>query len=197
MNLTVTVAPTFAAVHLAEAKAALVIEDSWRDAALQAALSTAIEDVERRTDMALTRRTYRGYLDAWPVDGRGCVLTALALPFAPAISLTHIKTYDADGVATTMSGDDYLFSPSRLSAGHRPSDGRVLLKPGASWPAVGQAADGIEIEWVAGFAAPGDSPEGARHAAILLMRQLVDEDPEKPEPPAVRALISNLRSWAF
>jgi uncharacterized phiE125 gp8 family phage protein len=197
MNITVTVPPTFAAVHLAECKAALGIEDDWRDAALQGVLATAIEEIERRCDMALTRRTYRGFLDGWPVDSRGCVESRVLLPFAPAISVTHIKTYDADGAATTMSAGDYLFSPSRLSAGKRPSDGRVLRKPGATWPTPLQVADGIEIEWVAGFATAGEIPEGARHAAILLARHLFDEDPQKEEPPAIRALVANLRSWAF
>lgn len=179
-------------VALAEAKARLGLEDGFRDADLMAQLASACETVEGRIDLALTRRTYRGWLDAWPCEPRSPWARYIELPFAPAISLTSIKTYDAEGVATVWA-DGHLFSRSAMgSPGQPPSKGRARLLSGGSWPTVGLEAGGIEIEWVAGYASPGQVPEPIRNAILVLTKHHFDAG-DGPEPPAVNNLLRHIR----
>jgi len=179
----------FAVVSLEEAKARLQIEDESRDADLETALRAATEEVESRLGMTLAQRTWRGFLDAWPTDGRGCTLRYLTLPRPPVISVTHLKTYDDGDTATTVSAGDYYVDAS----GYEP---RLVLRSAASIPTTARVANGIEIEWVAGYATLAEIPDRARSAILLLSRHLFD-DPEGTEPAAVNNLLKNLRVWAF
>lgn len=179
-------------VSLNEAKAALGIDDEFRDGDLMSALATACETIEGRIDLALTRRTYRGWLDGWPCRKPGRK-DFVELPFAPAVSLTSVTTYDADSVATIMPTTDYLFSRSNGGGpGQPPSKGGIVLKGGATWPTVGLEADGICIEWVAGFEDVGRAPEPVRRAIIVLAKHLFDSA-EGPEPEAVNNLLRHIR----
>jgi uncharacterized phiE125 gp8 family phage protein len=190
--------PAFQAVDLIEAKAKLGVDSDDRDGDLMTDLATATEDIAGRLDLTLCRQTIRGWLDAWPVDARGCLLPEVTLPFGPAISLSSITTYDAEGVATTMPAADYYFSPSRMGGPSKlPSSGLVVLNDGASWPTDLRPRDGIAVEWVAGYASAGEIPERVRSAIILLTRHLFDDETAEAEPPAVNNLIRNLRPWAF
>lgn len=186
----VVVAPTFYPVTVDELRVRLGFPLAERDDELQDAIAAATEDVEARTGMALTQRTYRAFMDAWPTAGLGCVLEAVTLPWRPTVSLTHVKTYDDDAVATTFDPEEYFLDTTGR-------DGRIALRRGCSWPTDLRPVNGIEIEWVAGFADTAAIPARAKSAIVLLARQMFDEDPAKVEPPAVMNLLRTLRSWAF
>lgn len=121
-------------------------------------MHAARELVEDHTGLTMINTTFQMIMDCWPVgerndewwDGvREGAITELEartieLPTAPLISVTHIKTYDEAGVATTFAPSNYFVD----SSGRKP---RIGLKSSASWPIPGRTLAGIEIEFVAGY----------------------------------------------
>lgn len=195
MRYDVTVAPTVQAVTLVDLKARLRAAKVFDfDGDWEIVLAGAIDDIEKRLGRALTQRTYRGWMDAWPTNSAGCVPRELMLPMAPLISVTSVKTYAPDGTPTVFDPSNYVVDASSPS---RP--GRIVLVDGATWPdvscGVGRAANAIEIVWISGPPAPVTVPPVIRNAIILLAQHRADGDPQSPEPRAVADLILNERPW--
>lgn len=211
LSITLTTAPARYPVTLAEARAKLRLDHQEDDAELAALLAASTSWAETFLNRALISRTYTGFLDFWPQlrDARpysyGYVQTLgstpvaglwsgcsrwIELPRPPLVSVGYIKTYDDSDAATTMdTGDYYVDDKSTV--------GRVVLRTDASWPTPTRAANGIEIQWTAGYGSnPADVPEEIRQAVLIYAGALLD-DPNAEPPKAALALASPHRIWTL
>jgi len=152
---------------------------------------------EEYTGRAFINRTYKAFLDAWPVDTRGYQLTTLDLPKPPLVSVTHVKTYDDADAVTTFSSASYFVDTNSLK-------GRLALRTTAAWPSVTRTANGIEIQWVAGYGAAADVPQPIKQAILLLVghwyanREAVKVGETVANiPMGVEALLNAYRVWAL
>lgn len=183
MNPVVVTAPILLPVTLAEAKDQARAKDyADDDDFLNSAISRGTSYVELRTGRALITREYRGFMDCWPWDrswtsiiptpnalylgrlGSGMVdQRAIDIPRPPLQSVTHVITYDDSDVATTLDPASYYVDTASFV-------GRIVRRNAASWACPARTANGIEIQWIAGYGADSTAvPDNYRHAILLMI----------------------------
>lgn len=153
-----TVPPAAEPVSLAEAKLQARIDGDADDALVAGLISAARQWAEASTGRAFIHQTWQMWLDRWPDDG-GFV----SLPRPPLVSVSSIRVFDDSDSAVVWPVEAYFVDSAR-------QPGRVVVRTGASLPIPGRAANGICIEYVAGYGTDSDDvPEMLRTA----IRQLV------------------------
>lgn len=197
LRLSLVSGPAQLPVSLDQVKAQLRLDDDFTadDAPVMTLARVATEACERFTRRALITRTWRLFRDAWPHartsttgggdwwDGtREGALSelppsrrVLELPKPPLQSVVHVKTYDDADAATTYAAGNYFVD----TAG---DPGRVVLRDGAATPAPTRAANGLEVEFVAGYGDdPGDVPEQLRQGILMLTAHLYENRADLPD----------------
>jgi len=172
-------------VTLAEAKAHLRLDASDEDALVTALIRTAREHLERETGLSLIARSFRLHLDDWPAS------RMIPIARGPVQTIENVTVYDAAGVAADVDVSGYL-----LDGQARPA--RLVL-PGR--PAPGQAINGIEIDFSAGFGESGaDVPDTLKRAMLLhvaamfeLRGVLSPDDQPGAVPPGYDRLVAPWR----
>lgn len=155
IGLELVTPPVGEPVTLAEMKAFARVEHSDDDALLQGLIAQARQWVEDCTGRALLPQTWRLWLDAWPDSA------ALELPKPPLRSVTTVTIYAADDSSAVWNAANYQVDSAALP-------GRLVLRGGQSWPVQGRTAQGIRIDFVAGYADAASVPEPIK----LALRQL-------------------------
>lgn len=191
LKLTVTTARATLPVSLNELKAQLNLGDVTDDDPLLVGyLSTAVEACEKYTGRATISTTYTLFRDDWPSDRRrepwwdgvreGAIseLRAsarnLELPRPPLQSVTHVKSYDDSDNATTFATSNYFVDTVS-------EPGRVVLRNGSAAPSITRAANGLEVQFVAGYGDdPHDVPEQLRQGILMLATYLYEHRGECP-----------------
>lgn len=141
--------PVAEPVTLAEFKAHLRIDADHEDSLLQALLLAAREHLERVAGLALISQGWRLYLDRWPQSG------LVEIARGPVLSIEAVRTYDAFGEESEISLAGHV-----LDGAGRPA--RFWLR---APPASGQAINGVEVDFVAGFGeAAGEVPDTLKRA---------------------------------
>ncbi|WP_068317169.1 head-tail connector protein [Polycladidibacter hongkongensis] len=155
MSLVELEPPQSEPVDLAQLHMHLRLSHSEEDPLLTRLIVAAREQVELITQRALISRPFRLYLDQLPSE------PVVRLPKAPVSSLQSITLYDEDGEPQALS----LESLRKDLAANPP---RLRLPAHAYTP--GKAANGAEIDFLAGYGASTASvPAGLRQAVILLV----------------------------
>jgi uncharacterized phiE125 gp8 family phage protein len=169
MSIVVITPPAVEPVSLAEAKARLRVEHAEEDALIGALITAARERVESHTGRALITRRVRERRDDWAEGGRLAAHgSQFRLGLAPVTQVHHVKVYAADDEETTFDAANYYVDVASTPA-------RLALRGGALWPIPGRAADGIEIEYDAGYgAAPAAVPRPLAEAVHLLVAELYE-----------------------
>lgn len=142
-------------ISVAEAKAYLRIDGSSEDVLISSLILTSRLHIEAALGLALMDQEWRLVLDRWPVSG------VVRLPLRPLQSVSEVRVFDADGSASIVDPGSYIVD----TAGTPPR----LIATAAGWPKPGQVANGIEIDFSAGYGAVAeDVPEPIRQALLLL-----------------------------
>lgn len=150
--------PAVEPVDLVAAKVHGRIDIDNDDALLSLFLIAARQWVETYTGRALITQTWQMWLDTWPYAGEG-----ITLPRPPLASVSSITFYDESDSGTVWDAANYFVDTIR-------EPGRVVLHSSAAWPTPSRAANGVKIEYVAGYGADGNAvPEQIKTA----IRQLV------------------------
>lgn len=178
--------PALEPLTLAEAKAHLRLDTTDEDDLVTALIVSARHVVERQTRRALISQTWRVICDAWPDPG------TFAIPLAPFISLSAIRTYDAANVATVLGTSTYYVDA-------QPGAARVqfTVQP----PNPGRAIAGIELDAVIGYGAGAASvPDPLRLAMRLLVARWFEARGDAAAdagalqiPPLIAALLQPFR----
>lgn len=112
------------------------------------------------------------------------------LPYGPVQSVTSVKYVDSAGAEQTLDADQYLMT----------GDGQVALAHGAVWPSLRGDAEGVRIQYTAGY----DVLPGAIYAAIMLMvgdlfknrESTGDQTAAVQMSTTVENLLAPYRSWS-
>lgn len=193
--------PAAEPVSLAEARAWLRVDTNDEDAAIASLISVGRMLVESATRRALVTQGWRLTLDAWPTsggDGSWSILSTrpspapseIVIPFAPVQSISAIRIYDVANQPQTLGQTTY-----RLVGA--PERARILFA--AQPPQPGAKAAGIEIDLVAGYGDPPDTPAALRHAILALVSWWFDNRGDVAStgadnlPPRAAALIAPFR----
>lgn len=186
MALFQIVSPQVEPVTLAEAKQTLRVDHDSEDTLLSSLIGAAREEVEASCGLALIDQTWRLTLDILPPLGR------VLLRRHPVREIVSVTVYGPDGEASLVDPQSY-----RLDAGSRPARLHFL-----NLPVAGMAANGIEIDFVAGFGEAGaDVPDLLKRAILLLVAhwyefraQFSAKDQPVSYPPGYERLIAPWRA---
>jgi uncharacterized phiE125 gp8 family phage protein len=166
-------------VGLAEAKLHLKLDTTDEDVLVDALIDAATEACRRYTGRELVNQTWRLLLDA-------ALPGAIELPRPPLVAVSHVKSYDDADTPTTFAAANYYVDTASVP-------GRVVPRIGANWPTIGRAANGFEVEFIAGYGTQASVPAPLRQGILVLVaygyegREALAEDPPTL-PAAVRAL---------
>lgn len=144
--------PVAEPLTLAEAKAHLKIDGAEEDGLIGQLITVARNHLEAETGLCLIIRPMRLYLDRWPKT------EIVEIARGPVREIEAVTVYDADGTPDTVSLADHLL------------DGEA--RPARFWlrnpPLPGQAINGIEIDFTAGFGETGtDMPDTLKRAMLM------------------------------
>jgi uncharacterized phiE125 gp8 family phage protein len=157
-RLSIVTAPTIEPVTLADAKLFLKVDETADNDLITSLIKAARQACEAYTSRALTAQTWKVFFDRWPgvevplTEGItvGADLSSVAaevfIPKPPLVSITHVKTYDDSDVATTWSSSNYFVDTAT-------EPGRIVPRTGTSFPTTTRTANGIEIQFIAGYPA--------------------------------------------
>ncbi len=172
-------APAEEPLTLAEAKAHLRVTISDDDALITALITAARLYCEDFTRRALVTQGWRLWLDSFPAqdafgDGGGSRPAApsvirrfIHLPRPPLLSVEGVTLYDDADSGT-------VFDPSWYFVDTGSAPGRLALRSNAIWPVPGRAANGIRIDFTAGFGAAADVPRNIRQGLLAHIAQLYE-----------------------
>jgi len=156
MALVLTSGPPLEPVTVAEAKAHLRVDGTNEDTLIASLILTSRLHIETALGLAFITQGWTLLLDAWPTE------KSMELPLRPLQSIDEVRVLSAEGDAAVVEATTYLVDivgvPPRL------------VRTGVLWPAPGQAANGIEIDFTAGFGSlASDVPSPLRQALLLLI----------------------------
>ncbi|WP_110032083.1 head-tail connector protein [Hoeflea marina] len=174
MSLISTEPPLVEPLSLADLKTHLRLETAEEDALLGDLIAAARGHLEAVTGLALISQGFRLSLDDWPAA------KVIHLPRFPVQSIDGIRIFDAAGLAQPVPLAGML-----LDSESRPA--RLVL---ARMPLPGQAINGIEIDFSAGFGMATEVPPELRRALLLhaaLMYEFRGSVPVAMQPAAVPA----------
>ncbi len=153
MSLALITKPAVEPITLADAKAHLRVEHSDDDALISELIAAARQYLEKVTGLVFITQTWRQFEDCWPSS------RYLNTGRHPVQSIQSITVYDAQGIPQLIDADNYL-----LDNVSRPA--RLLSHTSL---VAGQAMNGIEIEFVAGYGDTGiDVPDALKRALHML-----------------------------
>jgi uncharacterized phiE125 gp8 family phage protein len=102
------------------------------------------------------------------------------------VSVTHVKSYDDSDTATTFDSAKYFVDTANTPP-------RIVLRDGQSWPTGLRAANGLEIQYVAGYGSNDtDVPEPLRLAIMQIITANYENrgDEAVKMPSIVNSLVS-------
>lgn len=152
MTLFRTVAPAVEPVTLSEVKTTLRLDHDGEDELIAGLIRAAREEVEASCGLALVDQDWRLALERPPRSGR------VLLRRHPVREILSVTAYGSDGEASLVDPATY-----RLDGGGRPARLHFLAMPPS-------AANGIEIDFSAGFGEAGtDVPDLLKRAMLVLV----------------------------
>ncbi|MBI3440665.1 MAG: phage head-tail connector protein [Proteobacteria bacterium] len=195
-RLVETTPPATEPLTLSEMKLFLRVDHGNDDTLVTGLISTARQLCENATGRSLITRSYSLYLDEWPRqsrmspsslfrtgwwdgmrEGADIFLNSgfLTLPQPPLLSVTRINVYAADNSAAEFASSNYFVDTAGVP-------GRIVLTLGAAAPVPGRAANGIEIQFTAGYgAAATDVPALLRQGMRQMIAHLYEHRGDSPD----------------
>lgn len=155
MALVLTSGPAIEPVTVTEAKAHLRVDGTAEDVLISSLILTSRLHLEASLDLALITQSWTLVMDRW---ARG---SDIEIPMSPLLSINAVRVKKADGSFTVVPATSYVVDiasrPARLVW-------NATVKPDPGVP-----ANGIEIDFTAGFGATANLvPAPLRHALLLL-----------------------------
>lgn len=164
-GLTLITAPSGEPILLDEIKDHLRISIDDDDKGISRMITVARRWCEKMMNRAFMTQTWDLYLDDYPD-------VPYKLPRPPLQSVTHIKWYDTDDTATTVSTSIYRVDSYSFV-------GRINLKDGQAWDgSTKRTLDSIVIRFIAGYGGRSSVPEEIKQAIKLMVGHLYEHREE-------------------
>lgn len=173
---TLVTAPASEPVTAADVKNQLELDvsDTSKDTQIELYIESARQMVEEYTGLALITQTWKLTLDHWPNDRtdwwdgvRQTAITELlsagraSTVLLPRYPLQTVDAINADGDSVTVANVFIVDTQQK--------PGRLVIKRGATWPVVLDNANGIDIEYTAGYGTSASDVPAAIRLAIIQM----------------------------
>lgn len=199
-GLKLNTAPATIPVSVAELRNYAKIDDSIDATLLSDLIYAATDWVEEFTNRALINRAYSLFLDGVneaDTHLREGIYTGayevyyknkINLPRTPLSSVTVIYYYNDDDTQNTWATTNYFVDSVREPAS-------IVLRDSGTWPTGLRNANGIEVQFIAGYGtASTDVPQAIRSAILQLALHLYenrgDSDSLVNQPRIINTLLS-------
>ena len=152
----------------------LDVADTSKDTQIELYITASRETVEEYSGLALITQTWKLTIDHWPNDRQqwwsgvrqGSIDELLqsgraSQVFLPRYPLQTVVAINADDVAVTVA--------EVFTVDTQQKPGRLVVKRSATWPTVLDNANGIDIEYTAGYGASASDVPAALRLAIIQM----------------------------
>lgn len=150
-------APASEPLSLSEVKIHLRVDGTEEDAYITSLITAARQYCENFQNRAYITQTWQYWLDDWAAGSE------ILIPKPPLRAVNSIKYYGEDGTEYILSADSYIVDTQS-------QPGRVVLKANNSWLGITLCpANGICIEFDAGYGTASDVPMTVRQAMLLLI----------------------------
>jgi uncharacterized phiE125 gp8 family phage protein len=187
MALVLTSGPALEPITVAEAKAHMRIDGTAEDVLIASLILTARLHLEAALDLAFITQSWTLVMDTW---GRG---PSIDIPLSPLLSINAVRVKTGPSTTTLIPATSYV-----VDIASRPA--RLVWNATAK-PEPYPPANGIEIDFTAGFgASAAPVPAPLRHALLLLTAHWYEHrDPgeigsnEARVPAAISDLIQPFR----
>ena len=163
-------------------------------AQLEPYIHAAVNHLEVISNRRFLSQTWKMFLDEFPAGG------VISVPYAPLVSVTHIKYTTTDAVQHTFASSNYGVSTARTL-------GQIILEYSKDWPTETlRYTDPIEIQFVVGYTNAAAVPNQIKQAIKMLAAHFYEHREavalgttaavdESELPFAVSALIAPWRVW--
>lgn len=181
----VVVTPPISDIDLDLVKSHLRVDHNDDDQLIQAFVDAAVSHIDGPA----------GWLSRaiWPqtLELRQNVFCGpIRLPYGPVSDVVSVKYVDGSGVEQTMAPADYLLT----------NDGTVALAYGSNWPSLRGDAEGVRVQYEAGFEV---LPAAVQSAVFLMVGDLyLNRETTGADAAAiqmsttVQALLGPYRAWS-
>lgn len=151
--------PAVEPLALADVKAHLRLTDAAEDEYVAGLVKVARDHLERATGLVPVTRRYRLHLESVSEDGVILILKG------PVQGIDRIQVYDAAGNPQDVPASGFFVERDGVPA-------RLVTPPGLLAPL---AANGLDVEFTAGFGATApDVPDSLRRALLLHVAQMYE-----------------------
>ena len=161
-------------------------------------IETARRFAEEHTGRSLMQQTVNQFIDGYDemedplFEGfrTGPFLTYyknyITLARPPVISVTSVSTFNDSDTETTFAASKYFLDNVREPA-------RIVLRKGETWPSSLRVANGIEVQYVAGYSSIYAIPEPIRMGILQHIAHLYEHrgdmyEAKSPYPPMLQTL---------
>ena len=206
-GLKIVTGPAVTPVSRTEARNHLRLDDDVDDSLVRAYIQAATDWAENYTGRFLVSRTCQMMLDGarelesplWEGMRTGpsnvAYLDHIELAAAPVISVESIKYYSDDDTQYTWAASNYFVDTFSEPA-------KVVLRDGGTYPTDLRAANGLEINFTAGYGSnPSAVPEAIKVSILqyiaFLYEHRGDNEAGMQSPPVLRALLDPYRVLRF
>ncbi|MDE2337572.1 MAG: head-tail connector protein [Alphaproteobacteria bacterium] len=191
-RLVETAPPAVEPLTLSEVKTFLRVDQSNDDNFITGLITAARMFCEAETGRALIERNYSLFLDRWPDEERYSAFDyrdaerriptplviaprGIGLPYPPLVSVAQVNVYAADNSVAVFDASNYFVD----TAG---APGRLVLTLGAVPPLPWRIANGIEIQYTAGYGlAETDVPQLLRQGMMQIIAHLYEHRGDSPD----------------
>jgi hypothetical protein len=195
--------PAIEPISRIEAREHLRLDDDVDDSQIRAYIIAARQWAENYTGRVFITRTLRMFLDGFAnVTGEPywegtrvapqirTYSSYIEIAASPVIAVSSVKYYDdADNESTWATSNYYVDTAGDIA--------KIVLRDGGTFPTDLRSANGLEINFTAGYgSSPNSVPEAIRIAMLQYMTFLYEHrgDFERfppPQPPAVLKTLLN------
>lgn len=181
--------PASEPVALDDIKAHIRVDEDTDNSLISALITAAREWSENYTGRSFITQTWRLWQDNWPQPQGNDNASYVALPRPPLVSVSSVKLYDEDDNFTVWDAGNYFVDNAR-------EPGRLVLRSGAVWPTFERAANGIAIEYVAGYGSDVASvPETIKTAIKQLVAHWYEHRGDAALSPSTRGDTMTLQAF--
>jgi len=160
-SLKETIAPTIEPLDLLDVKTYLRVDHNSDDNLINSLILSARQACEKATGLSLINRSYNLYIDEWTSN-------SLFLPRPPLVSISAINIYAEDGSSSLYAAINYFVDNNGFSP-------RIVLNSGAVTPLASRKANGIEIQYIAGYGIlTSDIPELLKQGMMQLITYIYE-----------------------
>jgi len=199
-GLKIITGPTQAPISRIEAKEHLRLDDDVDDSQVRSYIQAATDWAENYTGRFLISRSCRMMLDGareieailWEGTRTGpsnvTYTDHIELAATPVLSVESVKYYSDDDTESTWAASNYYVDIYSEPA-------KIILRDGGTYPSDLRAANGIEINFTAGYgSSPNSVPEAIRVAILQYMAFLYehrgDYEAGTQPPSIIRTLLN-------